>query len=261
MSVEEEMHTKELVDVINSMNTTLVKVVFGYSGRDEMVFARPAHYNDRDMTAVLYRYIGPLDPERWVDERAVNRGVEKVIKRTFYENGAIYSAVLPFPTVLDTLPLRDLPLWAKELWIEQKEMSVPSSGRELERDAMMMNAMRKLIDEERGSGGLNPDDMNEDMRGRLLKLWYSLDALNGMAGRGMKVDDLNKLEHHLEEVKEVVPHIRELPWRRERGLDPGSWFNREDVIESILDILDDVMTFLLRTVGRLIREREGEGGG
>ena len=74
----------------------------------------------------------------------------------------------------------------------------------------------------------------------------------------MKEDDLKILFENIRVLEEVVPNIRELPWRTQKGLDPESMFNREDVYELLLYILHDAMYSLEMLVQHLILVREAD---
>ncbi|MCL4412526.1 MAG: hypothetical protein M1526_04135 [Candidatus Thermoplasmatota archaeon] len=97
--------------------------------------------------------------------------------------------------------------------------------------------------------------------GRYLKLWYSNDIIEGIIGRGVKDDDLKTLFESIKTLEEVVPSIRELPWRTQKGLDPESMFNREDVYEVLVDVLHDALHSLEMMVQHLILIREAQRKG
>lgn len=119
-------------------------------------------------------------------------------------------------------------------------------------DGITKDDLERLIEEEREQGGLNPKDMSAEMQGRYLKLWYSTDVLERMSGKGVKEDVLKTLFENIKVLQGIVPDIRELPWRTQKGLDPESVFNREDVYELLVYILRDAMHSLEVLVQQLI---------
>ena len=145
----------------------LVKVKIGGRDAPDTVIAKPAYYEDESDAARVYYYYGPLDPERWSEIRYANRDEEKVVEETILKQSVI-SAFSTYETELDALPLRDLPLWAKELWVKDRERYRPGHVKDATSDYMKVEAMKMLIDEEREQGGLNPNDMSADMQGRYL---------------------------------------------------------------------------------------------
>ncbi len=174
--------------------------------------------------------------------------------------GAVVNSVTPYETVLDTMPLRELPLWAKELWVKHRETLFQSGHGEMKMNARMIAQMKDLIKAEKGRGGLNPDRMSREMHERYLKLWYSIDVMDRAIGNGLTVESLKTVWSHLRTISDTVPKIRELPWRNEEGLDPESWFNREDVFESMTDMLHGTMDSLQKLVWKMMAEGEEKGG-
>ena len=251
------VNIKELVDKINDSPTMLVKVKIGGRDAHDTVIAKPAYYEDERDAARVYYYYGPLDPDNWVNIRYANSNEEKVVEGTILKQSVI-SAFSTYETELDALPLRDLPLWAKELWVKDRERYRPGHAKDAVTDYMKVEAMKMLIDEEREQGGLNPNDMSAEMQGRYLKLQYSTEVIERMRGRGVKEGDLKTLFENIRLLEEVVPNIRELPWRTQKGLDPESMFNREDVYELLLYILHDAMYSLEMLVQHLILVREAD---
>ena len=262
-----EMDIKEMVDKINGMPTVLVKVNLGDTDKHDIVVAKPAIYHEGGY-ATIYRYIGPRDWKEWAEVRDDNRDGEKVNKSTLTGpiadspiiRGAVVNSVTPYETDLDTMPLRELPLWAKELWVKHRETLFPDGYGEMKMNARMMAQMKELIDRERGAGGLNPDRMSTEMQERYLKLWYSIDVMDRAIGKGLTADSLRTVWSNLRTISDIVPRIRELPWRNEEDLDPESWFDREDVFESMTDIVHGTMGSLLKLIWEMIADREDEGG-
>ena len=149
------MDIKELVDKMNDSPTMLVKVKKG--GRD---------------AARVYYYYGPLDPKRWSEIRYANRDEEKVVEGTILRQSVI-SAFSTYETELDALPLRDLPLWAKELWVKDREMYRSGHVKDATSDYMKGEAMKMLIDEER-------ERVTDGFVLRLLRKWLRAGVmLNG----------------------------------------------------------------------------------
>ncbi len=254
------VNMKELVDKINSSPTMLVRVKFGGRDAPDTVVAKPAVYDEKKNAARVYLYYGPLDPETWASIRDANRDEERLEERA-YLDGTFVGAFSTYETVLDTIPLRELPLWAKELWVKDREMLRLHHRDDAITDYRKVDAMKRLIDEEREQGGVNPKDMTAEMHGRYLKLWYSNDIMEGIIGRGVNDDDLKTLFESIKTLEEVVPDIRELPWRTQKGLDPESMFNREDVYEVLVDVLHDALHSLEMMVQHLILIREAQGKG
>ena len=165
------MNIKEMVEKINGMPTVLVKVNLGDTDKHDMVVARPAIYHEEGY-ATVYKYIGPRDWKEWAEARDDNRDEEKVKESTLTGpiadspiiGGAVVNSVTPYETDLDTMPLRELPLWAKELWVKHRETLFPSGHGEMKMNARMIDQMEKLIKAEKGAGGLNPDRMIRDMQ-------------------------------------------------------------------------------------------------
>jgi hypothetical protein len=249
------MKMKELVDRINASPTMLVKLKFGGSDAPDTLIAKPAVYDEEKNAARVYLYYGPLDPESWSRIRDVNRDEENVAESTYLE-GTVVGAFSAYETELDTMPLRELPLWAKELWVKAMETVHPRDRNDALRHFETVDAMKRLVEEEREQGGLNPRDMSGEMQGRYLKLWYSADVLERMRGRGVSEEDLKTLFENVRVLEEVVPSIRELPWRTQKGLDPESMFNREDVYESLVDVLHDAMHSLEMLIQHLMLVRD-----
>ena len=248
------MNVKELVDRINGSPTMLVKLKFGAGDARDTVIAKPATYDEEKEAARVYLYNGPLDPERWARIRDANSGEH--VNEWPIPKGADVGAFSTYETELDTMPLRDLPLWAKEMWVKDRERLLLENRSDSMADYRMVEAMKRLIEEEREQGGLNPRDMSVEMQGRYLKLWYSTEVIERMSGKGVKEDDLNTLLENIKLLEEVVPNIRELPWRTQKGLDPESMFNREDVYESLVYILRDAMHSLEVLVQLLMLARD-----
>ena len=250
------MNVKELVDRINVSPTMLVKVKFGAGEARDTVIAKPATYDKEKEAAIVYLYNGPLDPERWARIRDANK--EEHVNEWPIQKGADVGAFSTYETELDAMPLRELPLWAKELWVRQMEQSTDYSVIDVNRH-YKIEMMRKLIAQEGRSGGLSPDMMSDDMKARYLKLWYSFEVIMREISRGMTVDSLRTIYSHLKTVSETVPKIRELPWRNEEGLDPNSWFNREDTYEAMTDMLHSTMESLLLIIQRITADKRTEG--
>ena len=262
-----EMNIKEMVEKINGMPTVLVKVNLGDTDQHDIVVARPAIYHEEGY-ATIYRYIGPRDWREWAEARDENRDEEKVKESTLTGPiadspiiaGAVVNSVTPYETVLDTMPLRELPLWAKELWVKHREMLFPSGHGEMKMNARMIDQMEELIKAEKGAGGLNPDRMSREMHERYLRLWYSIDVMDRAIGKGLTADSLKTVWSHLRTIRDTVPKIRELPWRNEEGLDLESWFNREDVFEWMTDMLHGTMDSIQKLVWKMMAEGEEKGG-
>ena len=262
-----EMDIKEMVDKINGMPTVLVKVNLGDTDKHDIVVAKPAIYHEGNY-ATIYRYIGPRDWKEWAEVRDENRDGEKVNKSTLTGpiadspiiRGAVVNSVTPYETDLDTMPIRELPLWAKEMWVRHRETLLTSGRGEEKMNARMIAQMKELIEREKGAGGLNPDRMSREMQERYLKLWYSLDAMDRALGKSLTLDSLKTVQSHLKTISDTVPKIRELPWRNEEDLDPESWFDREDVFESMTDIVHGTMGSLLKLIWKVIADREEKEG-
>ncbi len=102
------------------------------------------------------------------------------------------------------MPFMDPPLWAKELWVKERERYRPGHVKDAETDYAKVESMKMLIDEEREQGGLNPNDMSAEMQGRYLKLWHSTDVIERMVGSGVKEGDLQKQPEKLWDKKTVA---------------------------------------------------------
>ena len=159
-----------MVDRINGSPTMLVKVKFGVRDAPDTVIAKPATYDEEKDAAIVYLYNGPLDPERWARIRDANRDEEKITEWPI-PKGAVVGAFSTYETELDTMPLRELPLWAKELWVKDRERFRRDHADDVMINYGKVEAMKRLIEEEREQGGLNPKDMSGEMQGRYLKLW------------------------------------------------------------------------------------------
>ncbi len=258
------MNLKETVDMINKSPTMLVKVNLGDTRPHDMVVAKSATYHEEGYATIL-KYKGPRDWKRWADVRDDNGDVEKVVESTLMgpvkgltSTGAIVNGVTPYETDLDTMPLRQLPVWAKELWVRQREKFSPDNKGESDMNAAMISQMKDLIAKEKNSGGLSPDGMTEEMRGRYLRVWYSLDALRFIEGRGVESDDLRSLLKHVRTLIDVVPRVRELPWRTEDGLDPESPFNREDILEWTVDTIHETLVSIASVLMDMIHASRQE---
>ena len=265
-----EMDIKEMVDKINGMPTVLVKVNLGDTDKHDIVVAKPAIYHEGGY-ATIYRYIGPRDWKEWAEVRDENRDGEKVDKSTLTGpiadspiiRGAVVNSVTPYETDLDTMPLRELPVWAKELWVKHRETLFPDGYGEMKMNARMMAQMKELIEREKGEGGLNPSDMTQEMQARYMRLWYSESAIDRIAGRGTpNVEDLRALQQHVRTLGDIVPNIRELPWRNRGDLDPESQFDREDIYETLVEVMKEVTYSVGRIIVVLINTgKEGPGDG
>ena len=251
------MYLKELVEKMNSMNTMLVRITFGGTDKKGLAYARPAYYNGDDDSAILYQYIGPLDPRRCDFPGDNANVVEHVEKTELLGRGKDNYEVFPYETYLDTMPLRDLPLWAKEMWVKQMEESLYSVI-DVNRH-IKISMMKKLIAQEGRNGGLTPDMMDAAMKDRHVRIIYALEGIKAELGKGLTLDNLNKLYSYLDVIKNTIPGIRELPWMNEDGLDPNSWFNREDTFEIMTDMLHDAMQAVEYVIQGLINKMEWEG--
>lgn len=251
-------YLKEMVEKMNGMPTMLVRITFG--GKDEkgLAYARPAHYDEREDSATLFMYLGPLDPRRCDFPTDTGNVVERIEKQTIIGGEKDNFKVFPYETYLDTMPLRDLPLWTKEMWVKQMEQSSNYSVLDLNRYTKI-EMMKRLIAQEGRSGGLNPDMMSGEMKERYFKVWYSTDVVGREMAKGLTAESLRTVYSDLKTISETVPKVRELPWRNEVGLDPNSWFNREDTYEYMTDMLHDTMESLLRIIQKITVEKRTEG--
>ena len=144
------MNIKEMVEKINGMPTVLVKVNVGDTDKHDIVVAKPAIYHEEGY-ATVYKYIGPRDWKEWAEARDENRDEEKVKESTLTGPiadspiiaGAVVNSVTPYETDLDTMPLRELPLWAKELWVKHRETLFPSGHGEMRMNARMIDQMER----------------------------------------------------------------------------------------------------------------------
>ena len=252
------MYLKEMVEKMNGMPTMLVRITFGGKDDKGTAYARPAYYDEREDSATLFMYLGPLEPRKSDSLCDKSSVMERVERQTIMGRGKDNFEVFPHETYLDTMPLRDLPLWAKEMWVRQMEQSTDYSVIDVNRH-YKIEMMRKLIAQEGRSGGLSPDMMSDDMKARYLKLWYSFEVIMREVSRGVTVDSLGTVYPHLKTISETVPKIRELPWRNEEGLDPNSWFNREDTYEAMTDMLHSTMESLLLIIQRITADKRTEG--
>ncbi len=257
------MDLKEMVERINGARTMLVKVNISHINPHDIVVAGPATYHEEGY-ATLYRYSGPRDWNAWletIEEPKMEMVEEKNITGPIpglTETGTIVNGVTPYETDLDTMPLRDLPLWAKELWVTQTEYRLREQ-QTVDRHAYdKVRAMKKLIEQEKRGGGLDPDKMNADMKERYLKLWYSMQALSTESMKKLDEDALWSMRKHLETLSVILPNISELPWRNEGNLDPESWFNREDVYEGLTQIMHGAIGSLMDLTFNLIHEKQME---
>ena len=147
-----------------------------------------------------------------------------------------------------------LPLWAKEMWVKQMEessYSITDINRHIKIDMM-----KKLIAQEGRNGGLTPDMMDAAMKDRHVRITYALDGIRAELGKGLTLENLKTLYSYLDMIRNTVPGIRELPWRNEGGLDPNSWFDREDTFEIMTDMLHEAMEAVEHVVQRLMHKME-----
>ena len=250
------MNIREAVEEINRMPTMLVDIRFGENGQSTVVVARPAEYDEVKKEATLYYYYGPLDPEKWAKTRDASMDREGVEESHILE--AMISSVRKHESVLDTTPLRFLPLWAKEQWVKQTENDVyDRQTPDWDVKIGALNGMKRLIEEERNGGGLRPKDMTLEMQGRYLRIDDSLGTIENEAFGKPNREKLEKLLEGLNDLMKEVPKIRELPWRNEEGLYPGSFYNRQDFYEMLLDILQDAMHWLVSALQSMIMAERG----
>ncbi len=231
-----------------------------YSKDSWEVYARPAAYNERMGLARVFLYIGRLAPNNRPQMRARAGGEETVFGVTL--NVGKYYSVEPFETGLDVTPLRELPLWAKDMWARTMEMLPPEGNDEyVARTARLVAMMNTLIKREREGDGFDPEDFSKETQGRYLKLWFSTEAVGKMTEGQLKEEELGKMLHHLETVREALPLMNELPWWRGGILDPGDRFDWQGAYEELVLLLVQVTKSLEDVVRKMMdEERKGENG-
>ncbi len=251
------MDLKEAVRRINACPTVLVRLRYGDRAHPEEVFARPAEYDEASGMARVFLYVGPLAPDSRPQMRARAGGGEIVVSDTLREGE--YLSVEPFETELDVTSLRELPTWAKELWVRGREMFPPRDEADAAKSSRMVAMMRVLIKREREGEGFDPRDMSSEMQGRYLRLWNSSGVIGRLTEGKLREEDLRKLLLHLKTVREALPLMNDLPWWKGGILDPEDRFDWQGAYEELVLLLVQATKSLEDLIGRMMAEREERG--
>lgn len=249
------MNQKEAAEAINSKRTFLVKIWVESVPPNCIIAARPAIYGREKDETVVMEYSGPLDlgmkpfiPEsEWKRER-----LGKFSLKDF-----TVDSVEDYTTALDTMPLRLLPLWAKEQWVKQTELEMRSMNLDMRLfTAETLFFMKRLIDEER-EGRIHADSSVE-IQAKLFKIKEALRAIDAAsAGKGAK-ESASSLLASLFVLKQNMPVLQDLPWRDISH--SSSEYNREDMYEIILTGLRDIFDWLYRNFYQVTVAMEGNKG-